>query len=421
VAEGDQGSTGASTAWATSGMMSLAGRADGPTLDPPEALIVGARAFADEISIRSSRMGRRVLVDPLSVMAERAALTGLRQRGAVSCGGTTRLMRCDDGWIAASMSRPTDWDLVAALLEFASPVQFGDWAALEAGVADLSGGDLRSRSELLGIPLAVLGERRASAEGCPGSPGMVPGIRFRRIRSTSGASDCQELVVADLSALWAGPLVGRLLRLSGANVVKIESMSRVDGARQGSPAFYELLNGSKASVALDFGTEDGRRQLRQIVSQADVVITASRPRALEQLGLDAESLILNERTKVWLMISGYGHAENSRNRVAFGDDAAVAGGLVVWDELGPCFCGDAIADPLTGLAASAAVFSALESDGEWIIEASMADIAGGLTGPALSVDGLQPAPPFTSRSPSKPSASTLGADTARVLAELGIA
>ena len=87
----------------------------------------------------------------------------------------------------------------------------------------------------------------------------------------------------------------------------------------------------------------------------------------------------------------------------------------------PCFCGDAVADPLTGLAATAAVLAALESDGAWVIEASMADIAAGMTGPALPVEGLHCRAPGAGRAPLRPaSVAALGQDTARVLAELGI-
>ena len=40
------------------------------------------------------------------------------------------------------------------------------------------------------------------------------------------------------------------------------------------------------------------------------------------------------------------------NRIGFGDDVAAAAGLVALDDAGdPVFCGDAIADPLTGLTA----------------------------------------------------------------------
>jgi crotonobetainyl-CoA:carnitine CoA-transferase CaiB-like acyl-CoA transferase len=92
---------------------------------------------------------------------------------------------------------------------------------------------------------------------------------------------------------------------------------------------------------------------------------------------------------------------------------------VAWDGATPCFCGDAVADPLTGLAGTAAVLSALESDGAWMIEASMADVAAGATGPALPVDGLEPSPPRSGPVPPEPGPD-FGADTDRVLRELGI-
>jgi crotonobetainyl-CoA:carnitine CoA-transferase CaiB-like acyl-CoA transferase len=229
-------------------------------------------------------------------------------------------------------------------------------------------------------------------------------------------------VVADLSALWAGPLVGRLLGDAGARVIKVESPSRADGARFGDPEFYERLNGGKASLALDLDDRAGRELLARMVERVDVVITSSRLRALEQLGLDPAAVVRQFQPRVWLTISGYGPAAGDRDRVAFGDDAAVAGGLVAWDGPTPCFCGDAIADPLTGLAATGAVLAALEGEGAWVIDASMADVAAGAAGvgPALPMDGLPPVPPPLPGHRSGRPASGLGADNASVLAELGL-
>ena len=58
--------------------------------------------------------------------------------------------------------------------------------------------------------------------------------------------------------------------------------------------------------------------------------------------------------------------------------SAVAGGLVVWDDRGPCFCADAVGDPVTGLAATAAVLEVLDAGADAVVEASMADAAAGL-------------------------------------------
>ena len=57
------------------------------------------------------------------------------------------------------------------------------------------------------------------------------------------------------------------------------------------------------------------------------MIETSRPRALAALGL-APEMIPHRHGQVWLSITGYGRA--APERVAFGDDAAVAGGLVGW-------------------------------------------------------------------------------------------
>ena len=53
----------------------------------------------------------------------------------------------------------------------------------------------------------------------------------------------------------------------------------------------------------------------------------------------------------------------------------MSGGLVRGTEDGPEFCGDAIADPLTGLHAAVAVAESLNRGGGELIEMSMAAVA----------------------------------------------
>jgi crotonobetainyl-CoA:carnitine CoA-transferase CaiB-like acyl-CoA transferase len=415
-------------------MASLTGRADGPGSGGPVMLIEAVAAWSEELAVRSAALGSPVVVDPLGLLAERAAVGGLVWGGRVSCGGGCRLLPCADGWVAASVSRASDWELVAAWLGRRAPVAPGGWAEVAEGVAPLRSGEVRARAELMGLPVAVLGERRrhdgrivgaaARSTGRTDPTHGIHGIRGRRIRPAHAVDTCADLMVADLSSLWAGPLVARLLGRAGARVVKVESTGRPDGARYGSPLFYGRLNGGKESVALDFTSPSGRHRLAAVVAAADVVITGSRPRALEQLGLDIGSLVRNGRPRVWLSITGYGADRASGQRVAFGDDAAVAGGLVASDEHGPYFCGDAIADPLSGLASTVAVLAALMSDGAWVIDTSMADVAGGLAGPPVPMVGRAAPPPARPGrdpvvGPVPPAAARdLGADTETVLAEL---
>jgi crotonobetainyl-CoA:carnitine CoA-transferase CaiB-like acyl-CoA transferase len=158
--------------------------------------------------------------------------------------------------------------------------------------------------------------------------------------------------------------------------------------------------------------------LARLVATADVVVEASRPRALEQLGIRARDLLAaGDGPWVWVSITGYGRAAPARDWVGFGDDAAVAGGLVVWDERGPCFCADAVADPTTGLAAAAATLMALRNGGRWLLDVSLAGTAAWLAGPTQALPvWLVPAPPRARDVVDR--AHPLGSDTDRVLSAL---
>ena len=75
------------------------------------------------------------------------------------------------------------------------------------------------------------------------------------------------------------------------------------------------MNGRKRSVALDLRSRDGIRILRALVRHADVVIEASRPRALAQFGLDGPDLVRESGPQVWVSITGYGRSGEAANRV----------------------------------------------------------------------------------------------------------
>ena len=129
--------------------------------------------------------------------------------------------------------------------------------------------------------------------------------------------------------------------LAGARVIKVESTRRPDGARTGPAAFFDLLNADKEMMSLDAGDPIDLRRLRRLLGAADLVLEASRPRVMEQWGVDPEALVAEGTS--WISITGHGRSGPESNRVAFGDDAAVAGGLVVAGAP-PRFVADAIAD-----------------------------------------------------------------------------
>ena len=356
----------------------LTGRPDRPAPPLPAGLVPGLHRLADVIGDWSDDLGGRVTVDPVAAVTDRAAASGLIRRGEISCNGSCHLLASAGGWVAVNLPRPVDWELTAAWLELDAPVGAGRWDQVAAGVSGRSGVELVERAALVGLAVAVVGERAGTRSGHDPTDAGPPGVVIRDCGADSNAKRAGEITVVDLSSLWAGPLAGSLLVRAGARVVKVDSTSRPDGARRGPAVHFGALNHEKEEVGLDFASACGRQALTDLISRADVVISSCRPRALDQLGLDPATAVGEGGPSVWLTITGYGDDPGSAERVAFGDDAAAAGGLVVWDDGGPCFCGDAVADPATGLAGAAGVFGVLRSGRRAVVSASLADVAGGL-------------------------------------------
>jgi CoA-transferase family III len=402
--------------WAASGAMALTGRPRRAPLGPPAGLVAKLAVVGAMLAERSAALGRRVEVDPIALLGERAAIAGLTRQGAVSCGGGTHLLPARDGWLAVSLARADDLELLDAWLGVA--VTGPDaWEAVGAAVAAADVEPVVRRARLLGLPVAALPSAVAPVKLA--GPPLVPlPVRAESIGPAAPRRDLRDLRVVDLSSLWAGPLCGSLLADAGATVVKVESTSRPDSARQGPAPLFDLLNHRKQSVAVDLTTAAGAQALHALLAAADVVIEASRPRALEQLGIDAHELLRSGRPQVWVSLTGHGRTEPHREWVAFGDDGAVAGGLVAWDDEGPCFCADAIADPAAGLVAAAAALDALATGGHWLLDVSLAQVAAHLAGPTLPVtDAAHQVEPPRARPPSG-AAAPLGADTNGVFANL---
>jgi hypothetical protein len=330
--------------------------------------VPGLDRLANAIAHWSTQVGDTVVVDWADLLTVRAQLLGLRRQGRRSANGSCRLLPGPDGWVAVNLARPEDRQAVDALAG-------GDggpdtWELLGRLAQRCPVAELVPRVRLLGVPAAPLG----TGDATPARPWSA-----RRYWEPDGRRHLADLSIVDLSSMWAGPLTAMLVGRGGGTVVKVESASRPDGARA-VPSFYRSLHApDQRVVTLDFARAEGRRRLRALLDEADVVIESSRPRALEQLGAAPEQ-VAKRPGRVWVSITGYGRAEPGRHWVAFGDDAAVAGGLVAWEDDGrPVFCGDAVADPVTGLGAAAALLEALAGGGGVLLDVSMAASAATVT------------------------------------------
>ena len=327
--------------WARSGAMSLTGRSDGAALGCRSGVVEVLELASTQLVENSQRIGTEVAVDGLALLCERAAITGLSRRGSTSCGGATRLLQTADGYLALSLARPEDIDLLPALLgdSFASLRSEGSagsagsagsigsaedqvWSQIEGVVRNNRSQELEALGVELGLAIARL-PLSAAATGWvrsddyvsitdpthPPDPDDSVSSRVRNAvlhaklstdRFAPSSEPDRPIRVVDLSSLWAGPLCGQLLSAAGCDVIKVESVSRPDGARMGSPEFFDLLNGTKRSVSLDFANREDIRALIDLLASADVVIEASRPRALEQLGIDRDAILATSGISVWL-------------------------------------------------------------------------------------------------------------------------
>jgi crotonobetainyl-CoA:carnitine CoA-transferase CaiB-like acyl-CoA transferase len=372
--------------------MALTGHPGAAPVISPAPVPAMLSAVTDRLARVTGQTGAAVRADPAELLTGRAGLAGFHRGGQVSAGGAARLLRSADGWCAVTLSRPEDAASVPAILGalgidgLASTVAAAQsWRALEAAAARRPATELAGAAQLLGVPAAALPDQPAQvqpvpvrkAPGWPAAPVTQESSswppagtpwRVSRMAAPSPAARLAGSVVADLSTMWAGPLCAHLLGLAGADVIKVESPSRPDGARSGGRRFFDWLHAGHRSLAIDFRTESGLAELAALLGVADIVIESSRPRALANLGLAPEA-IGHPDGQVWLSITGYGRSQP--DLVAFGDDAAVAGGLVGWDGCEPVFCADAIADPLTGACGALAVAESVAAGGGQLIDLSM--------------------------------------------------
>jgi len=168
-------------------------------------------------------------------------------------------------------------------------------------------------------------------------------------------------------------------------------------------------------------------------------VEASRPRALAQLGIDANEWVAARPGRTWLALSGYGRHDPAAGWVAFGDDAAAAAGLAAatGSSDSPLFCGDAIADPLAGVHAALAAWCSWRRGGGALLDLSLWGVVASVlaegdarrgarvrrtrSGWEVATDGgTAPVAAPRARRP-RGLARALGADTQPVLRELGVA
>ncbi len=179
------------------------------------------------------------------------------------------------------------------------------------------------------------------------------------------------LKVADFTWVGVGPLIVKALADHGAEVVHVESSTRVDVLRNAPPykdsephinhaQFMANFNSSKSGISLNLATEGGYEVARELIGWADVVAESFTPGTMKKLGLDWETISEGRPELIMLSSCLRGQTGPERTYGGFGTQgAALAGlhGITGWPDRPPAGPWGAYTDfiaPRYGVAAMAA-------------------------------------------------------------------
>jgi len=178
------------------------------------------------------------------------------------------------------------------------------------------------------------------------------------------------VVVVDFSHVMAGPFASHLLRLMGAEVIKIESPGTGDALRNYgpdrrydgmSPAFIGV-NAGKKSLVLNLKHAPALEAAKRLIARADVVLENFRPGVMARFGLDYAAMRSANPRMVYCSVSGYGQRSPRRDWPAIDNIVqATSGMMALSGESGsePMRVGFPVVDTLTGQTAAMAILAAL--------------------------------------------------------------
>jgi crotonobetainyl-CoA:carnitine CoA-transferase CaiB-like acyl-CoA transferase len=180
------------------------------------------------------------------------------------------------------------------------------------------------------------------------------------------------LRVIDLSMFFSGPLATQILGDAGADVIKVESVQRIDGWRasaatnterpwEHSPNF-NWVNRSKRGITLNLADPRGAAILKRLVAEADVLIENYTPRVMANFGLEYETLRAINPRLIMMSMPGFGSDVSWRDYVAFGMSTEQMSGishLTGYADGPPLFTGMNGGDPFVGVIAATVLLAAL--------------------------------------------------------------
>jgi crotonobetainyl-CoA:carnitine CoA-transferase CaiB-like acyl-CoA transferase len=232
--------------------------------------------------------------------------------------------RASDGWIrlhtnipshaqavVETLGVPEDADVVAAAV--------ATWKAddLESAVLEHGGAAARMRSRAAWIdhPQGRAAQREELVHVTNRSNESKEHFDIAPQRPLAGAR------ILDLTRGVAGPVATRCLAGYGADVL------RIDPPGWEEPAVVPDIVLGKRRARLDLRSEAGRDRLRQLVSEADMVVHGYRPGALDWLALDNEHQSHIPAGLIDVRLNAYGWAGPWSSRRGFDSLVQMSSGM----------------------------------------------------------------------------------------------
>ena len=180
----------------------------------------------------------------------------------------------------------------------------------------------------------------------------------------------QGIRVLDLSRVLAGPYCTMVLGDLGADVIKVEPPEGDETRAWGPPfaegesAYFLCVNRNKRGIVINLKTDEGKKILRDLALQSDVLVENFRPGTLEKFGLDFATLHeLNPRL-IYCSITGFGQTGSMRDKPGYDFMIQALGGLmsITGEPEGePMKTGVAVVDLFAGQNAIIAILAALQA------------------------------------------------------------
>lgn len=139
--------------------------------------------------------------------------------------------------------------------------------------------------------------------------------------------------IIDLTTVVMGPLATKVLGDLGADIIKVEaasgdSMRNIGPMRNpGMGPLFLQANRNKRSIGLDLKKDADMQKLRELLTDADVLVSNIRPQAMARLGLDYEGVCKINPSIIFCAAVGYGQGGPNAGDAVYDDLMQAASGV----------------------------------------------------------------------------------------------